>query len=272
MEALTTALVDYVGNAVVQTLGKLLSGTEFDALAAAGRLRLHLIEAASWSEHVQLFGAAEPLDTDTVTVRLRLLTGARKLSANEDRPERTEEDLVVERAHFLVLGQPGAGKTTTLKRITRKLLFEEPARGESYDYPLVLRLREIPDKVSLIAAIVAILGITAAKKLPSQVTIEKPDPDMRGLQLAPDLFIGELSLQQFVVEYLESTNAVLLLDGLDEVELSRRRDLQAEIVQLGMLLRHSKIIVTCRTGDYQRIFDGFRILEVCPLVLLCHID
>jgi len=41
--------------------------------------------------------------------------------------------------------------------------------------------------------------------------------------------------------------------------------LHVEIVRLGFRLTSSKIVVTCRTGDYQSLFDGFTTVEVCPL-------
>lgn len=72
-------------------------------------------------------------------------------------------------------------------------------------------------------------------------------------------------VKYIITDFLNSTGGVVLLDGIDEVDVTRRGQLYDEIIRLAYLLTSSKIIATSRTGDYRRTFHGFKLLEICPL-------
>jgi len=54
------------------------------------------------------------------------------------------------------------------------------------------------------------------------------------------------------------------LDGLDEVT-GEREHLYDELSKLALNMAGGKIIVTCRSGDYGRLIEGFDVIEICPL-------
>src|SRR6185436_2311188 len=64
-------------------------------------------------------------------------------------------------SNFLILGAPGSGKTTTLKRLARLVLLKPPASGlDRCQYPIVIRLREVsPPLLSIHQLIADELGI-----------------------------------------------------------------------------------------------------------------
>ena len=84
----------------------------------------HLREVINWSERIQQFGMYKPNYTDEKTVDLSfgIPRKFRSISKNEIEEEQVLLDYP---DHLLILGDPGAGKTTTLKKLSRKILFVE---------------------------------------------------------------------------------------------------------------------------------------------------
>ena len=64
---------------------------------------------------------------------------------------------------------------------------------------------------------------------------------------------------------IDVTRAVIFLDGLDEVSPQRRESLETEINNFIHLLQYSKVIVSCRSGDWNGRLEKFVVVEVCPL-------
>ena len=65
--------------------------------------------------------------------------------------------------------------------------------------------------------------------------------------------------------FLNESRSLLLLDGLDELRKEHEEQITEEIIKLGRHLKKSKIIVSCRSGDYARNMEGFTVNEICPL-------
>lgn len=57
----------------------------------------------------------------------------------------------------------------------------------------------------------------------------------------------------------------MLLDGLDEIDGALRRRIEGELKSLAQQLSSAKLIVTCRSGDYSSMIEGFNVVELCPL-------
>ncbi len=78
-------------------------------------------------------------------------------------------------------------------------------------------------------------------------------------------FIGGYDLRQTIIDIIENSNSLLFFDGLDEVSYRIKDDIFSQIENLSFKLQNTKIIVTCRSGDYYRNLEGFRVLEITPL-------
>jgi DNA polymerase III delta prime subunit len=218
-----------------------------------------MVQADSWSVQVQFYGMSRPESTETGTVGLGLAEIPRRFRSSDtgvELPETLDErEVLRDRGHYLLLGDPGAGKTTTIKRLVRMLLNEPRDDGtERWNLPLVIQLREHKAARSVPAMILRQLGI-----------VDVLSDSLSNDQAVAQKMDGESSLMALVCEFLDDVNPAIFLDGLDEVDPADRLELEDSLEVFARSLTNSKIIVSCRSGDYRRHLDGFSILELCPL-------
>jgi hypothetical protein len=218
-------------------------------------LRLHLQEVLNWAEGVQFFGMPAPRDTRATTVPLVLSGLPRKFRAlNAEVPddlECSEIDFLNDPSHAVLLGDPGAGKTTTIKRLVLQLL--RPELGYevgSLTTPICLRLRSSSSSFPLHCLIARVFGI---QYIPSP-----EDSRLAPENVAPDV-------RDAVVSILNNGEFTVFLDGLDEIDPSKFSSVCSQIVEFGLQLANCKVIVSCRSGAYQNDLAGFSTLELKPL-------
>jgi predicted NACHT family NTPase len=256
---------------VVKDMFKLLKNVgakeKCSEMKATMLLNTHLKEVINWSKKIQFYGMASGKNTDESTVSLSFDTVPRKFRHESVKSIKlSEKALLAEDDHLIITGDPGAGKTTTLMRLARFILVEDSSsKKDIWQYPLVFRLRELPDDPSLEECIADAIGIryndmmikVDTDKKQSKTTIEKRENVIK--------YVGSKPLVDFIADFLDLTKGILFLDGLDEVANEYREKLERQIVLLGRKLEYSKIIVTCRSGDYHTLLEGFRNIEICPL-------
>ena len=222
---------------------------------AVPKIDRHLREALRWSQRIQFYGMSKAEETDAATIPLRMNVEPRRFRSPSVGEYRSEIDLLGDDRNYFLLGDPGAGKTTTLKRLVQRLLLDQPSvLTDIYQFPIVLRLRELRSQETLFEAIAHAVGI------PIERRHELDDPD------APiELYVGDLLLRDAIIEFLNDSHVALLLDGLDEVSPSEQFRLRRELSWLALNVEGSKVLVSCRSGDYTKQVDGFDVLEICPL-------
>lgn len=251
-------------------------------------IETHVKEILNWSEKIQFFEMHKPNLTDESSIELSFGI-PRRFRAEGINEVSSEDDLMDLNDNLLILGDPGAGKTTTLKRLARKLLINEPLHeNDNYQLPILIKLRDIKEskldhkldqkdythvdddgnivsrqKVDLICQeIVEILGLKTNEKM---LENEKFKGNKKITISSVKYFIGDDLVDVAVPKLLNSINAVILIDGLDELPSSIRVYWENSIVNVSNKLRESKVILTCRSGGYVNKLDGFTFYEICPL-------
>jgi hypothetical protein len=198
------------------------------------KARVELPEGDTWARHLRLAGRrVTPEEAEVMGQRL-----------SEPQPVL---ELLGQHNGLIILGDPGAGKTTFLKYLALRL-----AMGEGEALGLAGRL---PVLLPLSAYAIAL----AEDDIPLDRFIADYYRE-RGL----DLPLGSL-----LAEALKQGGALLLLDGLDEVkELGQRRVVVDRVVDFFTACRRqgAKFILTSRVVGYREVRPVVEGLTECTLV------
>ena len=250
VEAVVTAIVDNLaGRAVTALTDSKPSAGIFSAVSdrqsAANALQDHLRFVGKWSSEIAFRDLlrSKKLAESFVDLECRLGQVPEEGTITSE-TRRVSSLLNNNDDHVVVLGRPGAGKTTSMQRLALSAL-QRHKPGETYT-PVVLRLRELSgmetvlDRLMMIAAI-NVISTSSNRKIGkggSRSLAEDERKDLKETQ------------RRALTAYLDSIRALLFLDGLDECPSNVRTQIEREI---NSLMEHSssyKIILTCRSADY----------------------
>ncbi|MBL1438196.1 MAG: NACHT domain-containing protein [Rhodobacteraceae bacterium] len=156
------------------------------------------------------------------------------------------------------MGDPGAGKTTTLKRLVAEIL--------RYKLKYLIAKRPIPIVVTLRDENFQSLHLMIADKLGilsyfSKYKGKNSDPHKMKKKEVNDTS----SLADILPILLDEMNAIIFLDGLDELDHGERVSFERELQQLARKLQKARVIITCRSGSHVRDFFNFSTYEISPL-------
>jgi hypothetical protein len=168
-----------------------------------------------------------------------------------DRPPEVETGISFETAikqfhRLVILGGPGAGKTTILSYVVMQCVNKTASRRfgfPSAQLPIYVPLRRLSkNDTSLLDDILS----AETQILPADILRECP--------------------KGYIHRQLERGNCILLLDGLDEVTDDATHKLAAnKINRIAADYKKNRFIVTCRIAGWQSLLDEFRVLEAQDL-------
>lgn len=223
-----------------------------------GYVEDHIKYCSQWCAESQFLGLGQPKDVNSFSIEQNFSIGLRRHQLGKTSLV-SETELLTEMRRAVILGAPGAGKTTLAKRAISRLLHQEPQNAEdTSNFPLLIVIRRM-SRQSIIEEIATILGVGIEFK-------DVPYIDTDGAkQLRSIAFSGSKELVEVVSVLIDELGCQVIVDGLDEAHPALRRILNDDLYELHLRSNRAKILVTCRLGDYERALEGFTALEVLPL-------
>lgn len=155
--------------------------------------------------------------------------------------------------HSVILGQPGAGKTTSVKKLCSEFFSEE--KNSEYYFPIMLRLRSLASdnpKDTITTSLLNLLKIDISQER-EKVSEEETKFES---QLKEDILFEAIDLMR----------PIIIFDGFDEIQSHNKKEVVLEEIRfLTKRLKKAKIIVTCRTGEFNFELESTNIFEISPL-------
>lgn len=185
-----------------------------------------------------------------VYIDLDIQLQPKRLKSKDDESTKYNIEHILENnngEHIIILGGPGAGKTTTIKHICQ-MLFEDKFKI-NYKFPILILLRDITDNESIYSKLRTIFGIEISSKANDKSN------SIESVELR----------QKYINSYLNSLNVILILDGFDEVKPSRIDGFYKEIKSLMDNLDNTLVILTSRTVSYSYYIENTNEYELCDL-------
>jgi len=219
-----------------------LSGT---ASQVKDALTFHRSELYRWSSAASAGAMPFSRQTDEIYVDLNLsLIPRRWQFGPTEQAILTVTDLLDVQDHTVILGDPGAGKTTSLKQISRLLLIRRD-HTKNAPFPIVIRLRELQHNETLPSRLLSLTGMH------SNLSVKKKR--IYGVVL------------RSLCAFLDSLEAVVLLDGLDELPPEQQASVLTSFRYFVLNTSRVRFILTCRNGDFHYTLDNCRVVELRSL-------
>jgi hypothetical protein len=255
MDTQTTAAVVVASKWLWDKYGKELSDSAVDKLKTKWKEFKWDDACAIYCEHlkdicstIHVLGNPKPIKIDELYTDVHILdkpTAFQRFDIQELKDKQIQYDMfqlpdekrkpalrvVLNKKRIFILGKPGAGKTTLLKYLVLTAIDKK-----NFTTPIFISLKEWSDsKLDLLDFIISQFEICAF-----------PDP------------------KSFIFHLLKSGRALVLFDGLDEVntEGNQREKMIRELTDFSKSYPDIHICLTCRVATTDYSFDQFEYIEI----------
>lgn len=222
-------------------------------------LKNHITLVKNWSNEVNFKDLKSSKTLINIHIPLNIYLYPKRIRINESETIgiiHLDEVFKYEKNHIVILGQPGAGKTTSMKFICQSIFFNNDFYPE-FKLPILIKLREfnkpIKDKGHagvIIEALYKIFGLEI--KISSSLSSNEE-------------FLIRLK-QKLVIEVLNHNKFLIIIDGFDEISFKKHQEIvKNEIEMLASQIEESRIILTSRTAEYDYSFENTAVFELCSL-------
>lgn len=219
----------------------------------------HLTYVKNWSDELRIAGGDRRVALEDVYVRLRLQQGQMRARRRTAASQEIYHDSLPENGqHKVILGGPGAGKTTTLRYLAQSILSSsELNKLDLLDFPVLIECRTLRNRETITQRLTNVLGLRVSgqrmeRRHPTPIWVE-------------DAGYTERCAFTYVLDILQTRAVLILVDGLDEVSVHKRSDLIRELDELALHMDRSCLIVTCRFGALLKPIENCEVYAVQDL-------
>ena len=214
----------------------------------------HIAEIQRWANAIKFSDLTEKRTLNSIYIHLDtyLLPVKRHFTSQEKDNTLPLENAVLEgEEHCVLLGQPGAGKTTSLKKICNVII--EDQNDEKYSCPILLRFRHL-ESVTSTTIIDHILEI---------IPIQFDFSGNKDSNYNSDIIKIK---EETIISFLNSINPIIILDGFDELKDAKSKEIiLSQLILLTRKLTKCKIVLSCRTGEFNYELEHTKTFEIAPL-------
>ena len=216
----------------------------------------HISDNMVWAMNISFRNAVKAKKLTDIFVELDLFISPIKLryDSKENIPTIPISELFSDtEQNIILLGQPGAGKTTSAKKIFLELLSRDREVYKIFSFPIVIKLKEL-----------------TYTKEDNGLILFKEILNTLGIFYSFDGNLDEFARKKVLVhifkDFIERLDVIIILDGYDEIS---NWELKTEIVRnLNLItnsMMNSKFILTSRSADYDVHIENSSEYEICPL-------
>jgi len=214
----------------------------------------HLEEQAVWATNVSFRDSIQAKTLESIFIDLDLYVSPVKLrieSTDEIDKIPSSTLLASSLENIILLGQPGAGKTTSVKKIFVELIQKKFDIYETFNFPLVIKLKDFnnlnPSKYILLEVILNKLGFYID-------SISANDNKFNSI------------FEHIFKDFIERLDILLILDGFDEISNTEiKKEIISNLRIISQSITNTKFILTSRSADYEVHIENSSEFELCPL-------
>ena len=228
-----------------------------------------LREVDNWCGEISFSDLKRAKKTDQVYVELDmyLLPLRKRIELDEVIEMRPLSNIFDhEHRHYILLGQPGAGKTTSMKFICHRLLRDAKFHTGRFGFPLVIRLRDLNTEFATSARFDSSYPVEGfvIRYLYKQLNLNIQFGE--GILLPDEIDRKNTVIENIIIRFLDELKVLLILDGFDEITIPKYKDITLrEIRKLALKLHDGTLVVTSRTGEFPYDVEKTDQFEICSL-------
>ena len=214
----------------------------------------HVSYVETWSNEIKFSDLSGPKFTQKVYVDLdTYIIPIRKHIDISEKNNKSHLNSAIfsNNRHSIVLGPPGAGKTTSMKKIC-SLFFEAPY-NIPYNFPILIRLRDLNKDTD----------VSIKKEL---LTVFNFEVVISGNKQAVTPKIKSNWDNEVFYAILDQLQPLIVFDGFDELSTeTQKSNFLSQFRALSLKLKCAKMILTCRSGEFKYSVERASIFEIASL-------